>query len=141
MSDAEATVTVETNGGITLQSHKLRVEIIRGPLAGKVFVHPGPDAVIGSGADCDIVLADKTVSHHHARMYIEGDAIRVLDTESRNGTLVDNVRVKDAFARPDSTIAMGASAMRFRMIRELIELPLSASEKFGGLVGTSVAIR
>jgi transcriptional regulator with GAF, ATPase, and Fis domain len=136
-----ATWTLETPRGIALRSNKLRVEVIRGPLTGRVFDHPGPEARVGSGADCDIVIPDKTVSHQHAILRIEGDAIRVLDAKSHNGTRVDDVRVKDAYARPDSVISIGASAMRLRMIRETVELPLSERSHFGGLVGKSVAMR
>lgn len=141
MRDEHSTWTIETPRGIALRSHKLRVELIRGPSIGRVFDHPGPEARVGSGADCDIVIPDNTVSHQHVILRIEGDAIRVLDVKSRNGTLVDNVRVKDAYARPDSIITVGASAMRLRMIREIVELPLSNRDHFGGLVGKSVAMR
>jgi len=137
----DATWTVETDKGVSLCSHKLRVEFLRGPLEGKIFELPGPEIRMGSGTDCDVVIPDRTVSHQHAVLRIEKSGIRVIDSKSRNGTLVDNVRIRDAYARPDASISMGASAMRLQMIQEVVELPLSTRDHFGALIGRSVAMR
>ncbi|MDC3959613.1 sigma 54-interacting transcriptional regulator [Polyangium jinanense] len=138
---AKSTWPVETETGLSLRSHKIHVECIRGPLAGKVYELKGPEARIGSGTDCHLVIPDRTVSHVHVCLRIEGDAIRVLDMKSRNGTYVDDVRIKDAYARPDSTIVLGASAMRLRMLKDEIDVPLSEHDHFGGLLGRSIVMR
>ncbi|TKD05309.1 sigma 54-interacting transcriptional regulator [Polyangium fumosum] len=138
---AKSTWPVETDTGLSLRSRKISVECIRGPLAGKVFERPGPEVRVGSGADCDLVIPDRTVSHVHLSLRIEGDAIRVLDTKSRNGTYVDDVRIKDAYARPNATIVLGASAIRLRMLKDEIELPLPDHDHFAGLIGKSIAMR
>ncbi len=139
--DGDSTWTVETDKGISLRARKVRVEMLRGPLEGQTLELPGPEVRVGSGKDCELVVPDRTVSHLHATLRIEKDAIRVIDSKSRNGTLVDDVRIRDAYARPDSTISMGGSAMRLRMIEDLVELPLSTKDRFGGLIGASVAMR
>jgi transcriptional regulator with GAF, ATPase, and Fis domain len=138
-----ATRTADTPGqGVALRTHKICVEVIRGPMAGKSVELPGPEARIGSRAEeCDFVLEDPTVSKVHAILRIEGDSIRVIDAGSRNGTTVDDVRVRDAYARPDSTIGLGMSSLRLKMSREFIELPISSKDRFGKLMGRSVAMR
>lgn len=141
MHDDDSTWTVDTEKGVSLRARKVRVEILRGPLEGQILELSGPEVCVGSGKNSDLVIPDRTVSHHHATLRIEKDAIRVIDLRSRNGTLVDDVRIRDAFARPDSTISMGASAMRLRMIEDVVELPLSTKDHFGRLIGASVAMR
>ncbi|MDI1446642.1 sigma 54-interacting transcriptional regulator [Polyangium sp. 6x1] len=135
------TWTMEADRGLELRTHKIRVEVSRGPMAGVVTEVPGPEVRVGSGKDCDLVLDDPTVSRHHLLLRIEGDLLRVLDTSSRNGTTVDGVRIRDAYARPNSSIGLGASALRLQMIRDVVALPLSSRTRFGGLVGASVPMR
>jgi transcriptional regulator with GAF, ATPase, and Fis domain len=141
MRDDCSTWTMEGERGVELRSHKIRVEVIRGPMEGYVVKVPGPEATVGSSKDCNIVLEDPTVSRLHVVLRIEGDGIRVLDKGSRNGTTVDGVRVFDAYARPDSSIGLGASALRLRMVREVVSLPFSSRSSFGRLVGSSVSMR
>jgi len=135
------TWTMEADRGLELRTHKIRVEVSRGPMAGVITEVSGPEARVGSGKDCDLVLDDPTVSRHHLLLRIEGDLLRVLDTSSRNGTTVDGVRIRDAYARPDSTIGLGASSLRLQMIRDVVALPLSSRTRFGRLVGASLPMR
>jgi DNA-binding NtrC family response regulator len=126
---------------IKLKSKRIRAEVVSGPDAGAVARLAGPEVRIGSGADCDLVLTDPTVSRQHLVLRVEGDDIRVLDAGSRNGSTLDGVRVRDAYARPDSLIAIGSTTLRLRMLTDVVELPLSPRERFGQMIGRSVAIR
>src|SRR5690606_14195149 len=51
------------------------------------------ETVIGSAAECDLVLPDPTVSRRHARVLPRDGGLLVQDLESRNGTYVDGARV------------------------------------------------
>ncbi|AUX26743.1 ATPase AAA [Sorangium cellulosum] len=124
-----------------LASRKIRVEVVDGPDRGLVADLPGPEASVGLGRECDLVLKDPTVSRRHLVVRIEGERIRVIDDGSRNGTLVDGVAVRDAYARPDAAIVVGGTTLRLRMLSDVIELPLSHRERFGGMLGPSVAMR
>ena len=126
---------------VMLRSRKIRIEVLRGPDQGHIAALPGHGARVGSGKDADIVLSDPTVSKHHVSLRVEGEAIRVLDNKSRNGTLLDGVRVLDAYARPDSVLTLGATTLRLRLLDEAIDLPLSPRDRFGDLLGRSVAMR
>jgi transcriptional regulator with GAF, ATPase, and Fis domain len=141
MSD-DATVPFNLlDEGPKLHSRKMRFEVVQGPDQSLVVELPGPEARIGSGKNCDLVLRDPTVSRLHLIVRIEGDAIRVTDAGSRNGTLLDSIRVIDAFARPDSMLALGGTTLRLRMLNDIIELPLSIRERVGGMIGRSIAMR
>ncbi|MBK8254863.1 MAG: sigma 54-interacting transcriptional regulator [Polyangiaceae bacterium] len=124
-----------------LSIRKVRLEVVRGPDQGLVVDVAGTEARIGSGKTCDLVLRDPTVSRMHLLVRVEGDAIRVSDAGSRNGTLLDNIRVADAWARPDSTITIGATTLRLRMSQDMAELPLSRRDRLGGLIGQSIPMR
>jgi DNA-binding NtrC family response regulator len=87
------------------------------------------------------VLTDPTVSRVHLHLRVERDSIRVLDAGSRNGTSIDGTEIRDAYARPDSLIVLGGSTLRLRMLADVVELPLSARDSFGRLVGRSIAMR
>jgi transcriptional regulator with GAF, ATPase, and Fis domain len=128
-------------GAFKLRARKLRVEIADGPDRGRVVELAGPDVRVGSGRGLDLQLTDPTVSRHHMTLRVEDAGVRVTDAGSRNGTFVDGLRIADAWARPDSTIAVGGTSLRLRLLDEIVELPLSARERFGGLVGKSVPMR
>ncbi|KYF91468.1 hypothetical protein BE20_14525 [Sorangium cellulosum] len=138
----ELTQPLERDGSaFRLASRKIRVEVVHGPDRGLVAELPGPEARVGLGRECDLVLKDPTVSRLHLVVRVEGERIRVIDAGSRNGTAVDGVEVRDAYARPDAAISIGGTTMRLRMLSDVVELPLSQRERFGGMLGRSVAMR
>src|SRR4029079_1167206 len=54
----------------------------------------GLDAVtVGSGADCDIVLADHRVSRRHCRLTLTERGVLLEDLDSKNGTVLGNVAI------------------------------------------------
>jgi transcriptional regulator with GAF, ATPase, and Fis domain len=124
-----------------LRSRVIRVEVVSGPAAGVTADLPGPSATIGSARDCDLVIDDPTVSRRHVTLAVDERGVRVTDAQSRNGTWVDGVRVFDAIARVDSTITIGKSVVRLRLTDDVVEVPLSPRDRFGGLLGTSAAMR
>jgi transcriptional regulator with GAF, ATPase, and Fis domain len=137
----QVTEEVKGSGGLTFKSCKIRVEITSGPAAGQVVALPGPEARVGSGAGCDLKLEDPTVSRHHLTLRVDEGGLRVVDAGSRNGTLLDGLKVRDAWARPDSTITIGNTTLALRLLNDVVELPLSSRERFGGLLGRSVPMR
>lgn len=52
--------------------------------------------IIGSGADCDLVVARPTVSGRHCRLMETSDGYLVEDLGSSNGTYVNGVRIASA---------------------------------------------
>jgi transcriptional regulator with GAF, ATPase, and Fis domain len=124
-----------------LRTRKFHIEVVDGPDAGLTVVLAGPTVRVGGGDDCELTLQDSTVSRHHASLTLGPDGIRVVDAGSRNGTVVDGMRVKEAFARPDSAIKLGHSTLRLRLVSDLIDLPPSTRSEFGRMVGQSVPMR
>jgi len=66
--------------------------------------------VIGRSASADVSIADRFLSRRHARLYRDGDDWRVEDLGSRNGTLVNGVRISAPSAvGPGDVIGISAS--------------------------------
>ncbi len=57
------------------------------------FLLTGPPLVLGRSNTCALPFLDPGVSRRHARLVTEAGHLVIEDLESRNGTLVDNVRI------------------------------------------------
>ena len=80
-------------------------------LEGQTFVLTEGDHLVGRDAEARIVLADKTVSRHHARITIAGRKIVVQDLGSTNGTFIDGRGLTAAYVvNRHSRIEVGAVA-------------------------------
>ncbi len=117
------------------------LEVVEGPAAGKTHRSEGTTLTIGSAALCDLVIDDPTVSRFHCEIQIGDDGARLRDTGSLNGSVVDGVRVLDAYLRGGSTVRLGRSALRFDFGTDRKPLRISQAREFGVLVGESVAMR
>jgi hypothetical protein len=67
-----------------------------GELAGKHWLVEGDSLLIGRGRDCDVVLSERQVSRHHARLERSTDGVYILhDLGSKNGTYVNGEEVRE----------------------------------------------
>jgi DNA-binding NtrC family response regulator len=140
-STEPATEILRTGREVVLRTRKLRLEVVGGASAGQGADFSGVQLRIGSGAGCDLVLADPAVSRHHLTIRLDAGGIRVTDAGSRNGTQVDGLRVVEAFARSGSLLTLGQSVVRVSLLDDVVQLPVSARTSFGGLIGESLAMR
>ncbi|MEN8233995.1 MAG: FHA domain-containing protein [Actinomycetota bacterium] len=85
------------SGSTVAGAFKWALIVETGPQAGLTYVLADGDTLVGRGADCDIFLGDVTVSRHHAKLNVEGDALRIVDLGSTNGTYVNGAWT-DAYA-------------------------------------------
>jgi adenylate cyclase len=72
-----------------------------------VEVAPGRTLVVGRAEDCDLPIADPTVSRRHAELDATDFGLRLHDLGSTNGTFVDGRRITEALALPGAQIAFG----------------------------------
>lgn len=70
--------------------------VYEGELAGQRWLIERDGILIGRGSDCDVVLPERQVSRHHARIKQTAEGSYVLhDLGSKNGTHVNGEEVKD----------------------------------------------
>lgn len=90
--DRDRTIITGGGGGKTLilpGSDALRMEIVFGSDAGKIYTIDKSGTTIGRTGDNQIVLSDKTVSSHHAKItYVDGYFV-LEDLGSTNGVFIN----------------------------------------------------
>ncbi len=95
----------------------------------------------GSSPDNDVVVDDPSVSRRHCELQVEAAGYRLVDLDSKNGTFLGDVRVRDAYLRSGTAIGIGGTVVRFETTDEDVEVLLSGRTRFAGLIGASDAMR
>jgi diguanylate cyclase (GGDEF)-like protein len=107
-----------------LESHEHRAYLValQGSSVGAVFPLGQSSALIGRGADCDLVLLDHGVSRKHAEIALEGSRFYLRDLGSRNGTYCSGKRIESCLLRHGDKISMGGrTVLRFTVGDDLDE--------------------
>ena len=94
------------------QNNNARLEIIRGPFKGEVFILGKDDFSIGRAADNVFVLPDITVSRQHAEI-IQKNAKYMVIEKGLNGVKVNGQPVKSRQLYDRDIIEIGPCSFRF----------------------------
>jgi transcriptional regulator with PAS, ATPase and Fis domain len=97
--------------------------------------------VLGKSPDCDLVVTDPKVSRVHCEIRLTERGVRVKDIDSRNGTLIHEARIVEAFVPPGVHVTVGDSTFVVQPSGGSAVLPLSTRSSFGGAVGEGLAMR
>jgi adenylate cyclase len=71
------------------------------------------EVVLGRSPDCQVVLKDFGISRNHAKIVADGDAIRIIDLKSKNGTTVNGQPIIEAFLKDGDKILLGKLPVTF----------------------------
>lgn len=127
---------------ITIPRIEIFIEREAGKPAERSVVLNGDHLLIGAHRKCDLQLTDPLVSRFHCRLVRVGESYRVIDAGSRNGTVVDGVRIRDAdLPTPECHLVVGASVLRVRELDPTYAAEVPASPWFGAMCGKSLAMR
>lgn len=100
------------------------------------------ELTIGSSGGADLQLDDPSVSRQHASIQTDELGHRLIDLGSKNGLLLNGVRVRDAYLSDGATLQLGRVTLRYqRCAHEPVEHELSMSSQFGHLIGESAKMR
>ena len=101
-----------------------------GALQGGRWLLSGETLLIGRGPECDVVVADRQVSRHHARVrrMAEGE-FQVEDLGSKNGTHVNGVVLEAPRRLTDGDVIQVALAAKLLYIGSEATMPLSMEEE------------
>ena len=105
-----------------------RLLAIAGPLKDSTLPLPDGEVTLGRDPTNGLPIADLSVSRKHCSLRQEEGRFRVTDLESRNGTLVNGLSVKEQWLRHGDEIAIGDSAFLFLLEDEETKVPPSRVE-------------
>ncbi len=125
----------------TLAQLRCRLIVVKGPRPGAAFDLRSGETRLGKDPDNDIVIDDPTVSRNHFTIVRDGERWVVRDLGSTNGTFVDGAQVREAYLRPGVSLEAGDVVLRFQPEQAPMQLAPSPNERFGDLVGKSLAMR
>lgn len=92
------------------------VVILNGTGKGQDFRLVTGKNVMGTAADCDIVLPDKYMSSRHAVLRHEEGTFVLVDLDSTNGTFVNDRRVSKEELIDNDRIRLGRTELKFKSL-------------------------
>jgi hypothetical protein len=70
--------------------------------------------VIGTAADCDVVLSDKKLSRKHATIRFEGGEFQIADLDSSNGCFVNDEKIQKHDLIDNDIVKLGDIEFEFK---------------------------
>jgi len=134
-------VITKPDQSAALQVRRARIKVTKGPDKGQQKDLPHTGAVVGTSPDCDLMLTDTAVSRRNFEILPGENGFTLRDLGSKNGTLVSGMRLGEVTLTASAEIQVGQSRLRFSILDEHDEYPLSSQTSFGSMLGRSVAMR
>ncbi len=99
--------------------------------------------VVGSGANCDIVISQPTVSRRHAGFQLAPEGVLVRDLDSRNGVFYLGQRVERMVLSFGGRIQVGAVTLAIEVDTDALEQQLEVfeGETYRNMLGASASMR
>ncbi len=88
--------------------------VVNGICGGTVFFLPDVPTVLGRSAECQVQIADPWISSMHAMFEKRGNELWLVDLESRNGTWVNDSKVREAPLAPGYRLRFGKTEVELR---------------------------
>lgn len=82
-----------------------------GPLATKRFLLDNEEVILGTASDAMIVVPDKHLSRHHARIYSDVRGAKIEDLGSTNGTFVNGKRVRCVMLKDGDQVSLSSAVL------------------------------
>ena len=105
-----------------------RLLVIAGPSKDSTIPLPDGEATIGRDPTSAVAVVDPSVSRKHCTLRREDDRFQIKDLESRNGTLVNGITIKEQWLRHGDEIATGDSVFLFLLEEDERATPVSRVE-------------
>ena len=121
--------------------HSAQLRVVDGPDRGLEIDLPAAGVVIGTEKTCDVVVKDAFVSRRHCSVAPVANGFQITDLGSRNGTVIDGVAVGKVVAPPGVALRIGKTLVQLMPADEVVDIPPSKHDSFGGLYGGSIAMR
>jgi len=96
----------------------MKTELVaeKGKVLSRAFqLEDGQRVVLGRGEDVDVQILDAGLSRRHCSITRQGEHFVIRDLNSRNGTYINGVRVKEAILNPGDKVQLGGLVFEFRV--------------------------
>lgn len=103
-----------------------------GPMTGQRWQLQADQMLIGRGPECEISIADRQISRHHARLHRTPQGYTVEDLGSKNGTHVNGVPVREPRLLQDGDVIQVAFTLELAFVAHDATLPMEG-EGFGSI--------
>jgi len=120
---------------------KSKLVVLSGPDQGRELEVGKPRVSGGRSIINDLVLQDKAVSGTHFEVIVKDDGYRLRDLDSRNGTYVGELRIREVFLKPGTQFRLGHTEIRFQPLQDVVEIALSEKDRFDKVLGASASMR
>jgi len=106
-----------------------RLLVIAGPLKDSSFALSGTEVPVGRDPSNLLAISDPSLSRKHCVVTREGERYSIRDLDSRNGTFVNGIAVKQSYLQHGDQISAGDSVFLF-LLQEEGEAPASGVVEF-----------
>ena len=89
------------------------VRVISGPNSGDKFPLKEGENTLGRGQDSDIQIQTKSMSRKHFQIIVKTESAFIKDLNSRNGTFVNGVLIKQSQLNPGDKISVHQTVLEF----------------------------
>ncbi|MHB8875569.1 MAG: sigma 54-interacting transcriptional regulator [Myxococcaceae bacterium] len=121
---------------------KLKLVVVSGPDFGVELTLDRGTYRVGKDPDNELALTDLAVSRTHLLVEVLQSGARFRDNASTNGSFCDGMRFTSLEAKPGARVKLGRTVLRLMpAVESAGGLAPSARERFGELVGRSLAMR
>ncbi len=120
---------------------KTRITVIQGPDVGASIETANKPVRVGTAAENDLVLSDRTVSRRHCAIEPVAGGFRLRDEGSTNGVAVADVQLFDAILKGSAQLHLGDTVLAVEQLTETIDREQSTTDRYGDLIGGSPRMR
>lgn len=120
---------------------RFRLTVTVGVNRGRSSESAGLEFSVGTSRGNELMLQDSSVSRHHFTLHVGERGVMLRDLDSTNGTFVNGVQVFHCFVCHGATIQVGQTEMRFEVLGDHANEPLSSSDRLGVVTGKSHQMR
>jgi two-component system response regulator HydG len=140
---ADDASTIIASAALPMQVAAFSVVLVEGPDRGLTVKLDGESSsrtYVGKSPVCAIRLTDPKVSRRHATFDVAGDALRLIDLGSTNGTAVNGLLVHDVTLRGGEMVQIGDSQLKVERLAPMT-VAASTASAFGRTLGASPEMR
>lgn len=139
--DAATTAAAPRSSVTTVELVSAHVEVVGGRDAGLAAPVDVSGIWIGTGPQCDLILADDFVSRRHLEVRPETGGVRLLDRASRTGTFLGTTRIHEALLTVRTAVRLGETTLLVRVSSGHLAVEISPRTELGEAVAQSLPMR